>query len=95
MHTHCTGCGLQFEREAGFFLGSIYLNYGLTAVFNTVTWVVLRFGMNLPALWILPGLLLFSLIFPLFFHRYARALWLNLDLKFNPPENPQPPKPAP
>ncbi|MFM8289527.1 MAG: DUF983 domain-containing protein [Planctomycetaceae bacterium] len=93
MHPRCTGCGLRFEREAGFFLGSIYLNYGLTALFNTVTWVVLRFGMGLPAIYILPGLLLFSLLFPLFFHRYARALWLNLDLQFNPPDQPLPKQP--
>jgi len=84
MHKSCAACGLRFEREAGFFLGSIYLNYGLTAVVNTVTWVVLRFGMGLPAAWILPGLLLFSLTFPLFFHRYARALWLSLDQRFDP-----------
>lgn len=94
MHPACAACGLRFEREAGFFLGSIYLNYGLTAVVNTVTWVVLRFGLELPAAWILPGLLLFSLTFPLFFHRYARALWLSLDQRFDPQRPSQPP-PAP
>ena len=30
MHPECPQCRLKFEREQGFFVGAIYLNYGAT-----------------------------------------------------------------
>lgn len=80
---NCPNCGLKFEREPGYFLGSIYLNYGITALVSTVTWVVLRFGYDLPAKPVMAGLLAFCILFPTLFFRYARALWLALDLRFD------------
>ena len=76
----CPDCGLKFEREPGYFLGSIYLNYGVTALVSTVTWTVLRFGYDLPARPVLAGLGFFCVLFPTLFFRPARALWLALDL---------------
>ena len=32
MHERCAVCGLRFEREQGYFLGAIYINYGVTVV---------------------------------------------------------------
>ena len=32
MHPTCPHCGIKYEREPGFFLGSIYINYGITAL---------------------------------------------------------------
>ena len=40
MAERCTECGLRFHREPGFYLGSIYFNYGLTAILVTVGYVV-------------------------------------------------------
>ncbi len=36
MHDACPHCGRPFQRGAGFFLGSIYFNYGITALLVTV-----------------------------------------------------------
>ena len=36
MPRQCESCGLKFEREPGYFLGSIYFNYGVTAAIVTV-----------------------------------------------------------
>ena len=44
MHETCAHCHLKFEREPGYFLGSIYINYGITALIVTVGWITLRFG---------------------------------------------------
>ena len=30
MAARCAVCGLVFERETGYFIGAIYINYGLT-----------------------------------------------------------------
>jgi hypothetical protein len=32
MHERCAVCHLRFEREQGYFLGAIYINYGVTVV---------------------------------------------------------------
>ena len=38
MHERCPNCGVKFEREPGFFLGSIYINYGLTALIVAIAY---------------------------------------------------------
>jgi uncharacterized protein (DUF983 family) len=79
MHDKCSECGLDLRREPGFYLGSIYINYGLTAFAVTavyVTAVATGHGRDRPLLW---GTLAFCVLFPLWFFRYARSLWLSMD----------------
>jgi len=84
MHEKCSHCGVKFEREPGFFLGSIYINYGLTALLATVGFVFL-FANRLDNDWRWKGILIaFVVIFPIFFHRLARSLWLVFDQWHDP-----------
>lgn len=83
MNAACEQCGVQLEREGGYFLGSTYINYGLTAGLTTVTYVLLHFGLDISNVVLMPGLMAFCLIFPLVFFRYARSLWLSLDCFFD------------
>lgn len=83
MQPACERCGFRIERPAGYFLGSTYINYGLTAVLVTASYVVMNFGLGWPKDRLLPGLLIFCLIFPLVFFRFARSLWLSLDCYFD------------
>ena len=39
MHDECPACGLSFRREPGFYLGSIYLNYGATVIVTGLLYV--------------------------------------------------------
>ena len=55
MRASCSHCGLKFEREPGFFLGSIYFNYGLTALVVVVAYPILMFNQILPESWLLLG----------------------------------------
>lgn len=90
MHKSCDVCGLDFLREPGFYLGSIYVNYGLTALVVTVTYVVAMatgHGRHPALFW---GSLAWCLLFPLWFFRYSRSLWLGMDQFLDPqPEPPQ------
>lgn len=86
MHPACNQCGLKFQREPGYFLGSIYFNYGLTALLVTVAYFVGYFATSIPPGYLLWGLTAFCLLFPLWFFRYARSLWLGWDHYFDPPE---------
>jgi uncharacterized protein (DUF983 family) len=79
MHRACVECGFRYERAPGYFLGSTYINYGVTALTTTVSYVLLRFGAGIAKEQLLPGLMVFCLIFPLVFFRFARSLWLSID----------------
>ena len=79
MHASCSECEFRFERPAGYFLGSTYINYGITALITTVSYVVLHFGFGWQNRVLMPGLVVFCLFFPLVFFRFARSLWLSLD----------------
>jgi hypothetical protein len=90
MEEHCPHCGVKFEREPGFFLGSIYFNYGLTALLATAAYVAL-FVNRLDHDWRYKGAILALVILcPLVFHRFARSLWLGFDQWYDPRPNEQP-----
>jgi len=84
MHTHCEYCGLIYEREQGYFVGAIYINYAATVGIAVPGFFLLDAFAGLTinqqlALWI-P----FAVIFPLIFFHHSRSLWLTLDHFFNP-----------
>lgn len=83
MYPQCNHCGLKYERDPGYFLGSIYINYGLTAIITTIVYIVTHFAFDMPNWWVVPPLLAFCIIFPLFFFPFARAYWLAMDLSFD------------
>jgi uncharacterized protein (DUF983 family) len=83
MHPQCKHCDFRYEREPGFFLGSIYVNYGLTAMISTIVYVWLRFGLEIDNKIIVWPLFAFCILFPVWFFRYARAYWLAMDCYFD------------
>ena len=86
MHERCSECGKSFEREPGFFLGSIYFNYGLTALIVAIAYPVLLFGVAVPETPLLAGSAVFVLLFPMLFFPLARSLWLGFDQFADPRE---------
>ena len=83
MHPVCSHCGLRYERDPGYFLGSIYVNYGLTTIITVVLYVSLHFGAEIENNLVAWPLAVFCVIFPMFFWRYARAYWLAMDCSFD------------
>lgn len=79
MHERCPLCGLRFQRGPGYYLGSTYINYGLTAGIVTVAFLVGRLMFNIPGRILLWPLFAICLIFPLLIFQRARALWLVMD----------------
>jgi len=78
MHTHCPKCGMTLEPEPGFYLGSVYANYAMTVLIATGAFVLLVFGYGVNkeiAVW---SCVAFTTLFPLWFFRYARSIWLSL-----------------
>ena len=83
MEERCSGCQFKYEREPGYFLGSIYFNYGWTCLSMTVAYMVLHVALEIENLYVVPPLALYAFSFPVFFHRYARAIWLAFDCNFD------------
>ena len=83
MRRVCPVCGLQFEREPGYFMGAMYFSYGLGLVSAVPTCLYLfRLGVS-DGLVIAAALLQLTLLSPLIF-RYSRVLWLHLDQLISP-----------
>jgi uncharacterized protein (DUF983 family) len=89
MHAQCPHCGVKFEREPGFFLGSIYINYGLTALIVAIAYPVLLFGYQLPERQLLIGAVAFTVVFPILLFPWARSLWLGFDQWYDKREGQQ------
>ena len=87
MFHHCVYCGLVYERESGYFLGSIYFNYGLTALLVTGGYPLLVFVLKLPANVVFWAAMAFCILFPLWFFRYARSMWIAFDQLVDPGES--------
>jgi uncharacterized protein (DUF983 family) len=84
MNPACARCGVQFEREQGYFVGAIYINYAATVAIAVPGFFLLDAFTEITinqqlALWV-P----FAVIFPLLFFHHSRSLWLALDHFFNP-----------
>jgi uncharacterized protein (DUF983 family) len=83
MNPRCDVCGLWFEPEPGYFLGSIYFNYFVTALIATAVYLAPMLAGGRSPLWLLIAVTIFCVLFPLVFFRYARCLWLGLDHYFS------------
>ena len=79
MHEDCPHCHLHYERGPGYFLGSTYINYGLTAILMTIAFVLLRFGAGFDKKMLIAPLGAFVVVFPMLFFRFSRSLWLGMD----------------
>ena len=84
MHEASAECGRPFQRGPGFFLGSIYFNYGITGLAVIVIYFANFFGGWISDRQSMVLLTLFALLFPLWFFRYARALWIAFDELWDP-----------
>jgi uncharacterized protein (DUF983 family) len=84
MHERCPVCDLRFEREPGYFLGAMYISYGLgvmtIAALAAGFWLVTGWGITKDTLWaavlFLPMAAAITLL--------SRVLWIYLDRAIDP-----------
>ena len=84
MHASCPLCGLKFEREEGYFLGAMYIGYGLGLVaivgIGVVLWLITRWPLLKVMFW---AIVLFLPMAPAL-TLFSRVLWIYLDQAFDP-----------
>lgn len=83
MPNRCPECNFRIAREPGYYLGSTYINYGITALILTIAVLGSFIVAHLTPDKIIWPLAIFCLTFPLIIFRHSRALWLALDCHFD------------
>ncbi len=76
INKECPSCGLKIERDEGFFLGSLSLNYGVTLLgfLTPVMLMAYHEVINSTAAIVLAGI--GAILFPALFYRSSRSWWL-------------------
>jgi uncharacterized protein (DUF983 family) len=84
MHDRCPVCDLLFEREPGYFLGAMYISYGLGLVIVAITaailWRLTGWWITTDTIW---AVVLFLPLAPTI-TLLARVLWIYLDQTIDP-----------
>lgn len=80
MNDPCPVCGLIIAREEGYFLGAMYVSYGLSVLFiGAIYWLVRSLWPRSGTLFDLGvTTLLYLPLVPIVF-RYSRVLWIYFD----------------
>jgi uncharacterized protein (DUF983 family) len=91
MSERCSVCGLKFQREEGYFLGAMYISFGLAlliiAIIAILLWMVTGWWITKDVIWAVALFLPLAPAISLF----SRVLWIYLDQAFDP----EAPKSAP
>ncbi len=80
MNERCPACNLRFEREPGYFVGSLYISYALAVgTLMTGLWIGSLLAPEMDLGWIV--LICVALFVPCvpMVTRYARVIWMFFD----------------
>ncbi|MFZ0956705.1 MAG: hypothetical protein WAN60_10215 [Candidatus Sulfotelmatobacter sp.] len=84
MYERCAVCDLKFEREPGYFLGAMYVSYGLAlvtiAIIAALLWSLTPWSIVKDIVW---ACVLFLPLAP-WLTLFARILWIYLDQTVDP-----------
>jgi hypothetical protein len=84
MNERCPACGLVFLREAGYFLGAMYVSYGLGVLTILPVGVLLAVVLEWPLTVVIPLLVIQTVLSMPLLLRYSRIIWLHLDQAVDP-----------
>jgi hypothetical protein len=84
MFESCSVCHLRYEREPGYFLGAMYISYGLAlpmiALIAALLWAITGWWITKDVIW---AVVLFLPLAPAITF-LSRVLWIYLDQTFDP-----------
>ena len=80
----CSACGLKIEKDEGFFLGAMALNYGVTLVAYLVPVALLWYGGVISGTAAVVAAVAGSIVVPILLYRSSRSWQLMLYYSFFP-----------
>jgi uncharacterized protein (DUF983 family) len=84
LHDRCSGCGLLFEHDEGFFLGALLVNYVTTALVGILPALVLVARGTWSTRTAIAWATVLCLVLPVAFYWHAKSLWMALFYCFLP-----------
>ncbi|HEY1793297.1 MAG TPA: DUF983 domain-containing protein [Opitutaceae bacterium] len=84
LNSACPACGLRFERDEGFFIGSMSINYGVAIVFFLTPVMLLTYYGKIGTTWTIVLAGFGAIAFPALFYRSSRSWWLMQYYAFFP-----------
>ena len=88
MHEHCGHCGIEFEREPGYWVGAVIINttitfatfIGMFLVLVISTWPDVPWGT------VMGVTVVANAAIPVAFYPISKTVWLALELSWHPLE---------
>ena len=86
MATHCPRCGTTFEREAGFFIGALFVNFALTeaVMFLWLAGVTLATIPHPPVWWLIGGSVVICIVMPVLLYPFSKTVWFAIHVAMQP-----------
>src|SRR3954468_19039663 len=84
LNVACPDCGLKFEKDEGFYLGALSLNYGITLVVGLVPVALLWYYKGISGRWASGLALTLAVALPILLYRPSRSWQLMLYYFFLP-----------
>lgn len=84
MPNSCSKCNQDFQLEAGFYLGAMFVSYGLTVALNVAVFVAFSI-LNIYSL--IPFLITVGIILMLtgpYIIKVSRSIWIALSIHYDP-----------
>jgi uncharacterized protein (DUF983 family) len=84
LNDECSICGLRFLRESGYYLGAMYVSYGLGVLTVLPVALFLAVIADWPLPYVFAVMIVQTLVSMLLFLRLSRTVWLYADLVLDP-----------
>lgn len=79
MYDRCTNCNYLFDREPGYFLGAMYISYGLAVFQGIITFLICHyFFENMSSLALCLSLVSVILLFSMRNYRWSRVFYMYI-----------------
>lgn len=86
MVDRCPGCAMRFNREEGFFVSALFVNFATTETVMFV-WLAVTFFLTVPdpPVWTIAiGAVVISAVVPLVFYPFSKTIWAAIHLVMEP-----------
>ena len=79
MNDKCDVCQYFFDREPGYFLGAMYISYGLAVFQGILTFLIVTIFLPLiPTIWVVLVILLVICMFSLKNYKLSRVIYMHI-----------------
>lgn len=79
MNERCHQCDYYFDREPGYFLGAMYISYGLAVLQGILTYVLLHiFVPKMPTIWVVAAILIVISLFSMKNYKLSRIIYIHI-----------------